>query len=62
MTVPANERPVRIGGLFRCCLATLAESTEPSDIGSVLSCVYESNRDNRNMIVAADGVWEWNRP
>lgn len=58
--VPANQRRVRIGGLFRCCLATLGESDAPSVVGTVLSCKYESNPDNGNMIVATDGVWEWN--
>jgi hypothetical protein len=60
--VPANERYVRQGGLMRCCLGTLAECQEPSEIGTVLSCKYESNPDNQQMIVAADGVWEWNYP
>lgn len=59
---PANERPLRHGGLMRCCIATVAESTEPSEVGTVLSCKYESDPDNQNMIVAPDGVWEWNRP
>lgn len=60
--MPTNERPVRQGGLMRCCLATLAEETAPSTIGSVLSCKHEEDTENKNMIVAPDGVWEWNRP
>lgn len=59
--VPANERMVRQGGLMRCCLGTLAESTEPSAIGTVLDCKYEA-AGNAQMIVAPDGVWEWNHP
>lgn len=59
--VPAKERRVRHGGLMRCCLATLAESIEPSHVGSTLSCKYEDDPNNQNMIVADDGVWEWNR-
>lgn len=59
--LPANQRRVRMGGLMRCCLATLGECEEPSTVGTVLSCKYESDPDNQQMIVAADGVWEWNR-
>lgn len=60
--IPANERSVRIGGLMRCCLATLGECSDPLPIGATLSCKYESDPDNRNLILAADGTWEWNRP
>lgn len=59
--LPANERPVNIGGLFRCCLATLDGSTAPSVVGTVLSCAYEADPENQKMIVNAGGVWEWNR-
>jgi len=60
--LPANERYVRQGGLMRCCLGTLAESTAPSTIGSTLTCKYEGKPNGQQMIVAMDGVWEWNRP
>lgn len=60
--VPANQRRVRQGGLMRCCLGTIAESEEPSKVGTVLSCKYERDPDNENMIVALDGVWEWTGP
>lgn len=59
-TRPANERQVRMGGLMRCCLATLADTTTESAVGTTLSCKYESDPNNEQMIVAADGVWEWN--
>lgn len=59
--VAANERMVRIGGLMRCCLATLGNSESPSVVGTVLDCQYETP-GNANMVVAQDGVWEWNRP
>lgn len=59
--VPANERRVRVGGLMRCCLQTLALSEEPSSIGTVLDCQYEKP-GNATMVVAADGIWEWNHP
>lgn len=58
--LPANKRPVRPGGLMRCCLGTLTEADTPSEVGTVLSCKYE-NPENENMIVAADGIWQWNR-
>lgn len=59
--MPANQRRVRHGGLFRCCLGTIAESTTSSVPGTTLDCKYES-AGNGNLIVGADGVWEWNRP
>ena len=60
--IPANQRRVDMGGLMRCCLATIAESEEPTEVGSILSCKYERDADNQNMIVNQAGVWEWNRP
>ncbi len=57
----ANERYLRQGGLMRCCIATLAETAYETEVGDVLSCRYENDPDNQNMVVAADGVWEWNR-
>jgi hypothetical protein len=56
----ANLRRVRQGGLMRCCLSTICESIADTQVGSVLSCKYESDPNNEQMIVAADGVWEWN--
>ena len=58
--MPANQRPVRPGGLMRCCLGTLADSVEETTPGSIMSCKAEPP-DNQNMIVAVDGIWEWNR-
>lgn len=58
--VPASERRVRTGGLMRCCLHTVGNSEEPSSIGTVLDCEFEE-AGNARMVVAADGVWEWNR-
>lgn len=61
--IPANERRVRQGGLMRCCLATIGNSTELSKAGTTLSCEFESDDpDNQKMIVGDDGIWEWNRP
>lgn len=57
---------VRHGGLMRCCLATLRETAEigilPWQVGvATLDCKYEKP-GNAQMRLAADGVWEWNRP
>lgn len=60
--VPANERMVRQGGLMRCCLSTLADTDTPSEVGTKLSCKYESDPNNEQMVVASDGVWEWRGP
>lgn len=57
--VRVDDRRVRQGGLMRCCLSTISDSTEPSRVGDVLDCKYEKP-GNANMRVAADGVWEWN--
>jgi hypothetical protein len=59
---PANERALRHGGLMRCCIATWQETTTPTVIGDHLSCNYESDPNNEQMVVAADGVWEWRGP
>lgn len=58
--VIANKRFLRHGGLMRCCILTVAEATHPTRVGDVLDCVYEPE-GNANLVVAADGVWEWNR-
>lgn len=58
-SIPANKRKIIHGGMMRCCIATLQESEELTDVGTVLSCKYEGG-ENRNMIVNARGNWEWN--
>lgn len=58
--IPANERFIRIGGLMRCCVATVQESLEPTVPGTVMDCKYE-HPGNENLRVADDGIWEWNR-
>jgi hypothetical protein len=60
-TMPANERLIRTGGVMRCCIRSLSDDTTPTVVGSTHSCIYEKTEDNRNLIVADDGVWEWNR-
>lgn len=49
---------------MRCCLQTLDEhmagvEEEPKQ-GETLSCKYEKDPDNENMIFD-NGVWRWNR-
>jgi hypothetical protein len=56
--VIANQQGVRIGGLMRCCLATLAQCEDEVEIGAVLGCMYEEPGDPK-MRLANDGVWEW---
>lgn len=67
MSAPANVRLVRQGGLMRCCLATIRESTELTEPGAVLHCSYCDHAERgadcfHLMIVAEDGIWEWNHP
>jgi len=61
----AGEYEVRIGGLMRCCLQSLhlaaSEMDEAPPIGTTISCIHEEDPDNQNMILADDGVWEWNK-
>jgi hypothetical protein len=45
---------------MRCCLATIGETETDTEVGDTLDCKYEPE-GNANLIVANDGVWEWNR-
>lgn len=56
--VPTNKRRFRHGGLMRCCTGTLAETDDMSDIGSVQKCHYCTSGI---MVVAPDGVWQWDQ-
>lgn len=60
MTASSREigSHIRSGGLMRCCLATIDQYEGPVEIGTVLPC--EHCKDS--MVIALDGVWEWNRP
>lgn len=53
-----RTKPVMIGGLMRCCLATLngSESLKEED-GEILPCKYCSSS-----MVFAKGIWGWNHP
>lgn len=49
-----SEKRIRIGGLFRCCIATLQEDA-PEDVeGAVHEC-----RNCKAKTVFRDGAWEW---
>ena len=54
-----NERRVRIGGLLRCCIATIDGIEEETVPGDVHECQYCHQPTLR---VADDGIWEWNMP
>lgn len=60
---PDHLRPIRHGGLMRCCLATVEEEAETRQVapteGETLDCKYEA-AGNQNLIFR-DGYWEWNR-
>jgi hypothetical protein len=58
-----KEYSVNIGGLMRCCLATLDEhmlyATEDPEEDETLDCKYEEP-GNKNMVFR-DNAWQWNR-
>ena len=56
MTDTGELKPIRPGGLMRCCIATLAEHRGSEDEGTVLACNYCSDS-----MRVRDGAWEWNR-
>lgn len=43
---------------MRCCTGTISETTDPSAIGDRLECNYCTSGV---MVVALDGVWEWDQ-
>ena len=54
-----------LGGLLRCCIASVheyveehAEETAPDTL--VISCLHESEKDSGNIILES-GVWRWNQ-
>lgn len=54
----ANEHRLRIGGVMRCCIATL-EKRIPDGApveGEKLPCEYCSSG-----LIYNDGAWEWDR-
>ena len=52
----ARRLPVRIGGLMRCCIATLNGAAFASEKeGDVLPCKY-----CKSSMRVKGGAWEWN--
>lgn len=48
---------VKIGGLLRCCLATLGNRVdEPAAEGTTLDCDY----CKQPTLIVRDGYWRWN--
>lgn len=59
------DTKIAIGGLMRCCTATIAayvEAHKDDDevVDQILDCTYEEPGNAR--IILEDGVWRWNRP
>lgn len=52
-----SDRDLRLGGVMRCCVQTMEDYTGPEKIGTVLPCKW----CKQSLIIASDGVWEWNR-
>ncbi len=52
-------KAIRIGGLMRCCIATIenAEIKKAPKEGDIMECQYCSDQ-----MVWKDGAWEWVRP
>lgn len=58
--VPANMRQIEIGGLMRCCIATIRDSIEPTRLGDVVDCKYEKPGNRQLVVDMNSGRWRWN--
>lgn len=58
-SVLANEYPIAIGGLFRCCIATVDQNEEPAEEGDVSLCPHCGGETH--LLKNAKGVltWQW---
>ena len=54
----ANAWPIRIGGLLRCCIASVRESELLSREGDTRECMV--GQGCMTQVVLRDGAWEWN--
>lgn len=54
-TQPANVRPIRVGGLMRCCTSALKESIRHTEIGSEFQCPICKT----TIVVDQRGCWLW---
>ena len=51
------RKPLHIGGVLRCCIASLDEYEEgPDEEGTVLPCNFCSSA-----LHVVDGAWRWHR-
>jgi hypothetical protein len=58
-----SERQARVGGLLRCCLASIGEYEGEEVPGeTVIGCKYHADKNEPQARLAADGVWEWVGP
>jgi hypothetical protein len=58
-----SDLPVRTGGLFRCCVLSVAEYDGPEVPGeTVIGCNYHKDTSEPAVQLARDGVWEWIDP
>lgn len=48
--------PIRIGGLFRCCIESIRDG-QPGVEGEIRGCTV--GRGCGEHVVFRDGVWEW---
>ncbi len=55
MEAGPRKLPVRIGGLFRCCLETLDTTPVIEEEGTILQCKY-----CKGSLRIREGAWEWN--
>jgi hypothetical protein len=49
-----RQLPLRIGGVMRCCIATLDEAIVTENEGDTLHC-----RWCKSQLRVRDGAWEW---
>ena len=54
------ETKINIGGMLRCCIATIQELDPEQEFenGLELDCKYEKS-GNKSMVLDS-GVWKWN--
>jgi hypothetical protein len=52
--------PIYHGGLFRCCVQTLVDRTEPGTVGEVVNCAYGCGE--KGQMVLDENGWRWLHP
>lgn len=54
--------PIYIGGLFRCCMLSIADYNGPEDVGTTIPCRYHKDQEPvAKIILDSNGekVWAW---